>query len=199
MIRHACVQGSPEWLRLRLGIPSASNFHRILTPAKLQLSAGRKQYQIELLTEMILCRPLDEVNTAAMQSGKHFEPHAVAAYEAVTGMETVESGFTTTDDGRVGCSEDRFVGDVGLAEFKCSFTPQNHVARMLYPKEFAAEHWLQVQGQLWINSDRQWCDLVGYCPDTGMDVVIERIYPSEKFARHGNRRSRHSSRSWMIW
>ena len=38
MIIHRCPQRSEEWFRLRLGIPTASNFGRILTAKTMKLS-----------------------------------------------------------------------------------------------------------------------------------------------------------------
>ena len=36
MKRFDCEQGSPEWFALRRGVPTASEFHRIITPVQAQ-------------------------------------------------------------------------------------------------------------------------------------------------------------------
>ena len=38
--RFDLAQGSEAWLAIRLGIPTASEFDRILTPKKLELAAA---------------------------------------------------------------------------------------------------------------------------------------------------------------
>jgi hypothetical protein len=35
---HNCTQGTEEWRKLRAGIPTASEFHKIITPKTGQLS-----------------------------------------------------------------------------------------------------------------------------------------------------------------
>ena len=52
-------QGSTEWIEARLGIPTASGFHRIITPTG-KLSASRDAYEGELLAEWALGRPVTE-------------------------------------------------------------------------------------------------------------------------------------------
>ena len=48
MIELPCQQGSVEWFEARLGIPTASEFSRIVTPTG-KLSAARVTYMGELL------------------------------------------------------------------------------------------------------------------------------------------------------
>jgi YqaJ-like viral recombinase domain len=172
------VQGSEEWLRLRLGKPTASEFSRILTPAKLELAAGRKTYAIELLTEMILDGPLDGVTTPAMLHGKDWEPKARAAYEMQEGVDVEDVGFCTTEDGRVGASPDAFVGEDGSLEIKCPEKPEVHVRYLLNPDYFKSEHNAQVQGQLYVTG-RKWTDLVSYF--MGIPMVKIRIEPDARF------------------
>ena len=60
MKHYRCIQGSAEWLRLRMGKPTASAFEKLITPAKWEPTKGetRRAYQILLLTELILDEPL---------------------------------------------------------------------------------------------------------------------------------------------
>ena len=183
---YTCKQGSPEWLQLRLGMPTASQFDRIITPKKLEATKGetRRRYQIELLTELILGMPLEKVTTEAMQAGKHYEPKARAAYEALRNVdvvdaygnpltESLDAGFCTTDDGTMGYSPDGYVGSDGLIEIKFAFDPTVHVGRLLRPQDLVDEHRIQCLGGMWVTG-RSWCDLVSYAP--GFPLVVERIF-----------------------
>lgn len=178
MIHHACVQGDEQWVRLRLGRPTASEFHRIITPKKWDLAAGRRSYQLELLTEAILDCPLDGALTPAMLHGRDWEPKARAAYEMMQGVEVEPCGFCTTDDGQLGASPDGFIGADGSAEFKCPISPQIHVNYLLHPEEFKDAHWAQVQGQFFV-SGRKWTDLVSYF--MGIPMVCLRVEPHVEF------------------
>ena len=109
-------QGSAQWIAARLGLPTASQFSRILTPRTLKPSASAERYLWELLAERIIGQPANDASTKFMERGKAMEAQAVAFYELQRGVDTRRVGFVTRDDGLVGCSPDRFVGDDGLLE-----------------------------------------------------------------------------------
>lgn len=161
MIVHDVVQGSPEWQQLRAGRPTASNFHKIVTPAKCELSKQADGYMAHLLAERILGYPLDTISTAAMETGREREPEAAACYEFQRGVETIKIGICFTDDGRIGASPDRFVGEDGLLEIKCP-NPGTHVSYLLAGASVSADYKPQVQGQLWITG-RQYIDCMSFC------------------------------------
>lgn len=174
MIRYDVLQGSPEWLAVRLGIPTASNFKRILTPDRLQLSKQASRYMHEKLVEWLFGRPVyDEFETAWMERGHAMEDEARAWYsmEFDATVETV--GFFTSDDGRVGASPDGLVGDDGIIEIK-TLSAVNHVAALLGD---ADDYRLQVQGQLWI-AERKWCDRIYYNPE--LRPVVEHVERDEE-------------------
>src|SRR2546423_1157985 len=103
-------QGSEQWMRLRMGRPTASQCDRIITPGGAP-SKSASAYCNELLCEVMLQRPLEGVTMPWMERGKILEAEAVRYYELVKDVETVPVGFVTTDDGRIGGSPDRLVGD----------------------------------------------------------------------------------------
>lgn len=174
MIHHKVVQGSAEWHALRVGIPTASEFSRIITPAKWEPTKGetRRKYAIELITEQMLGRALDPVTTAAMASGHEWEPRARSAYKMLHGCDVKISGFWTDDAMTYGASPDALVGEDGLLEIKCPQKPELHVANMLHPELFRAEHFVQTQSQLFVTG-RTWTDLVSYFQ--GLPDVTVRI------------------------
>ena len=60
MIVIDCEQGTDEWRQARAGVATASQFGRLVTPAKLLPSKQLYGYAIELAAERILGRPLDD-------------------------------------------------------------------------------------------------------------------------------------------
>jgi len=173
---HNCPQGSDEWLSLRLGIPTASEFDRIITPAKLQLASAAVKYMNLKLAEWMYGAPLEAFVSPWMERGAALEVEAVRYYEMDRGVDTQTVGIIISDDGLVGASPDRLVGDDGLLEMKCP-SLETHVGYMLDPASLAGEYRLQVQGQLWV-CQREWADIMSYYP--GFPAVIFRVQPEER-------------------
>lgn len=178
MIHIPCIQGGQEWNRLRIGLPTASAFERIITAKRWELAAARIKYAEELVTELALDLPLDNVTTQAMQSGHDWEPKARAAYEMQYGVDVEPCGFCTTDDGRIGASPDGFVEADGLLEIKAPFQPQQHMHYLLKPDNLLEEYFVQAQGQLYVTG-RSWTDLISYFG--GFRMVCIRITPHPEF------------------
>lgn len=155
-------QGSDEWLQARIGIPTASQFSRIVTPAKLQLSKQCFDYMCEICAEVILGQPHDATSSQFMQRGSELEEEAITCHAWLSNCEIARVGFCTTDDGLVGCSPDGMIGDDGLIETKCP-AAKTHIGYTLDPDRLVAAYRTQVQGQLWI-TERKWCDLVSWHP-----------------------------------
>jgi hypothetical protein len=175
---HNVEQLSPEWHRLRLSIPTTSEFKRIVTPTG-KLSAQATGYLHRLLAEWILGRELDEdaLETKWMERGRALEPEAVASYEFETERITETVGFITSDDGLIGCSPDRLiVGEPGLLEIKCP-APQTHVGYMLR-RTVDKDYWPQIMGQLYVTG-REWVDIQSYHP--GLPSVIIRVARDEEY------------------
>lgn len=185
MIRYDFEQRSEEWQRARLGIPTSSEFHRIVTP-KGKLSEQSAGYMHVLLAEWMLGAPLPSIETEYMQRGAELEAEAVRAYEFETGLETETVGFITDDAGQIGCSPDRLVqGDSdcaltgtqdGCLEIKCP-AANTHVGHLL-ARQLDEKHAPQTQGQLLITG-RAWVDTVSYYP--GLPTVVIRTKRREDY------------------
>ena len=161
MIRYDMPQGDPEWFAARLGLPTSSQFHRLLSAKTLKPSTGAKGYLHELLAELYLGENQDPSGGSEyMVRGTSLEPEAVRYYEMQRDTECEVVGFCTTDDGMVGCSPDRLVGEDGLLEVKCP-AGKVHIGYLL--GEDAHKHRAQVQGQMWVTG-RAYCDLLIYSP-----------------------------------
>ncbi len=184
MIFYEVQQGTQEWLELRAGKPTSSEFDKIITPGgALSKSAGA--YCNKLLVEVMLGRPLVGVSMPWMERGKEMESEAVKYYELMRDIETVPVGFITTDDGRIGASPDRLVGDKGLLEIKCPTDETHskylaaHIDALLGEKGGVADAYkVQCQGQLFV-SERDWTDIESYYP--GLPEAITRVGRDEKF------------------
>ena len=175
MIRLNMAQGSREWIQARLGIPTASQFHRIISPKTMKPSASAGGYLYELVAERIIGESLDELVTAYMERGAALEDEAVKFYELQRNLDTERVGFCLRDDGRVGCSPDRLVGGDGGLEIKCP-SAKTHVGYLI--GEPQNEYRAQVQGCLWITG-RDWWDWLSFHPD--MPPALIRFRRDEEF------------------
>lgn len=172
-----CEQGSPEWLEYRRGIPTSSEFKRIITPVKGELSSGADGYIFELIAEQYHLGSMDELSgpaTAAMRNGLIMEPEARKWYEFVNGCEVKQVGFVITNCGRFGCSPDGLVVEDGGVEIKCPHG-KTHVEYLLN-KVLPSEYKCQVHGHMAVTG-RAWWDFMSYCP--GLPEFIIRVHRDE--------------------
>jgi len=164
MIHYDVAQGEPEWFSLRIGIPTASEFGKIMTPKTLKLSAQAEEYADAKIAEMMTGQPQTGpmFQTYYMERGQLLEVEAREAYEFTNNVRVTRGGFITDDKGHYGCSPDFLVGDDGMGEIKC-LMPKNHITCLISQK-VQPDHMPQVQGGLWI-SGRKWNDWTMYHPE----------------------------------
>ena len=152
-------QRSEEWFQARCGIPTASQFKRIIT-SQGKPSTSASSYMHELLAEW-LGAEREQFETEWMNRGTEMEPEAKAFYEFETGLDVQEIGFITTLEGMAGCSPDGMTEHKGL-EMKCP-KASTHVKYLLAGK-CPAEYVPQVQGSMWVSGKDEW-DFMSYHPD----------------------------------
>ena len=87
-----CEQGSEEWLQLRRGIATASNFSKIVT-TKGVISTQLRDYAFQLASETITDLQDESYKSADMQRGNDLEPDARNAYQQHTLSLVKEVGF----------------------------------------------------------------------------------------------------------
>lgn len=141
------AQGSREWYGLRMGRPTASNFHRIITP-KGEPSKQAVAYMYRLIAERLLNETLDDDLgfVQYVRDGKEREPQAVATFEFTNELRLEPGGFITSDDGRIGASPDRCLkGMREGVEVKCP-APQTQIRYLLDGP--GDDYRAQVQGHL---------------------------------------------------
>ena len=172
MITYDFEQNSPEWYAARKGIPTASNFSKLIT-SKGEPSKSMPVYANLLAAEMYSDAPLNDFEgNFWTDRGHELEDDAASKYEFLRDVETIKVGFVTDDDKTMGCSPDRLVGDDGMIEIKCLKT-ENYVAAILYYKKnnrCEPKYIPQAQGQIYI-CQREWADMVFYHPTLPMLII----------------------------
>lgn len=178
MIALDMPQGSAAWLAARCGLPTASQFDRLITAAKMQPSTQATGYRNQLLAEWLLGASLDdEVSTQFMRRGEELEEGAFRFYEMRQDLDVQPVGFVLRDDRRAGCSPDGLIGTVGGLELKCP-GPAGHVGYLLDGMD--PKYKAQVQGCLLI-CEREWWDWMSYHPT--LPPVLVRCYRDEPFIK----------------
>lgn len=173
-------QQSDDWYRIRAGLPTASEFAKIIvkpgprggTSGKEQV--GRKKLLWRLAGEIITGEPEEGYSNFAMARGSANEAEARTMYKLITGNDVKQIGFIK--NGNCGCSPDALVGSDGLLELKDA-KPSVQIERLL-DGHLPSEHRAQVQGQLMV-SGRAWVDFMSHArglPPLG-PIRVERDEP----------------------
>ena len=155
MIIHDVQQGCGEWLSLRAGIPTASEFHRLVSPTwKIRTGDGPTTFLCEKLAEAFTGAPLPQTGGfGALEQGTLLEEEGIPWFELEYGP-VQRVGFCTTDDKRIGCSPDALFGDDSGVEMKCP-QAQTHVSYLLagdLPSDYSA----QVHGAMLVTGRPSW-------------------------------------------
>ena len=172
-----CEQQTPEWFQARCGVPSTSNFDKIVT-TKGEPSKQAEKYMFRLAGERITGSQEETYQNQAMQRGCELEAEARSFYELMTGETVEQVGFCLTDDSRAGCSPDGIVGEDGLIEIKCPMMA-THVGYLLDNK-LPTDYFQQTQGQLFVTG-RKWLDFISYYP--AMKPLVIRVERDEEFIK----------------
>ena len=173
---HPAPQGSGEWLLARSTILTASNLSKVLTPAKLEVSAQAGAVARKCAAARVFGVYEDTVSTFAMERGAEMEAEARLAYEMLTGNEMREVGLCITADGLFGASPDglEIAGRCGL-EIKCPALDK--ATENLLTDALPVEYSLQIQAGLFVTGAEAW-DWCSYYP--GLPVKILRVYPDPR-------------------
>lgn len=159
------IQGTPEWLQLRKGRPTASRFSDILT-TKGDVSKSAKGYIRELIGECFAPEFEYWGGNKFTERGTEIEPQARACFAEMTGETVEQVGFVISDDGICGCSPDGLLVDssgvfkAGL-ELKCP-SPKVHVGYVLdgiLPDDYRQ----QVHGSMAVTGLTEW-HFISYFP-----------------------------------
>lgn len=171
-------QKSVAWHEARRGIPTSSQFHRILSAVAMKPSTSQMPYIDELLAETYNGHYYlnDSFVSKDMQNGIDCEPAARLWYAFDRSVDVREVGFCLSDCGRYGCSPDGLVGDEGMIEIKCPKL-ETHI-RYLREGGLPNDYKCQVHGSL-IVTGLKWCDFISYSPSDELDNLVVRVTPDD--------------------
>lgn len=164
-------QNSPEWLQARAGIPTASQFSKILAKGE---GKTRREYLMKVAGEKLTGQPMESFSNEHTERGHTMEAEARDLYAFQTGAALDRVAFIR--NGRAGASPDSLIGTDGGAEIKTKLP--HLLGELILKDEFPPEHKAQVQGTLWI-SKRQWWDIAVYWP--GMPLFVKRVQRDEPY------------------
>lgn len=180
-------QLSPDWLRMRCGIPTASGLEIIMSPPlksgpnKGERRAEYANYLFEKSAEWIRGRMEENYVTPAMDYGNANEALGREDYAVNNECEVLPGGFYVSDElKRFGASPDGRVGDVGLLEIKC-LQPLAH-GRILVSEQVPIEYQWQQIGQLICAPEREWNDFYAFDP-YGLRPFQKRMYREQEKER----------------
>jgi hypothetical protein len=166
-------QGSEDWIKARLGIPTTSEFKSILAKGEGKM---RRTYMMKLLGERFTGEPADNFSNGHMERGKEMEDEARRCYAFMQDQEPARVGFIRNGD--IGCSPDSLIGEDGMVEIK---TKLPHLQlEAIFADRLPPEHKAQVQGQLWV-AEREWCEFVSYWPR--LPLFVKRVYRDEDYIK----------------
>jgi len=171
MIIETFEQGSEEWFQARSGIPTASNFKKIVT-SKGAPSKSAKDYMYQLAGERITGAPMDTFKSAAMDRGTEFEPEARDFLSLTQGEEITEVGICYPDEEKAySCSPDGLGFDIGY-EIKCPLI-HTHV-KYLLDNKLPTAYIQQVQGSMAVTGFDEWVFCSYYPGMQDLTLTIER-------------------------
>ena len=170
-------QGSAEWFEHRRGIPTASNFHKVIASGK---SGGESKQRLEYMRDLAgeqNSRLLTEsYSNIHMERGRIMEAEARELYRLLADDDVRTVGLMRNLI--AAGSPDALVGNNGILEIKTA------MPRVLYPileaDRFPPEHVAQCQGNLWIG-EREWCDLIVFWP--GHKLFKKRVHRNEGYIK----------------
>lgn len=170
-------QNTDEWLRIRMGLPTASVFKTLMT--KTEDKKGRTTLLYKLAGERLCGEPAENYTNSFMERGHAMEDEARQHYSFVRDCEPRRVGFIK--NGKTGCSPDALLGDDGMLEIKTA-SPHILIPMLLKaqtdPKYFPSDHFAQCQGNLMV-AERKWIDLIIYWPK--MKPLIVRAVRDENY------------------
>lgn len=150
------TQSTDEWLKMRLGVITASCAYDLL-PSRTGkgFKQARQTYMDDLIGEICTGQG-KEINARALEWGKSNEISARAAYQFESDEKVQDGGFIYGMDKRVGASPDGIiVGKNKGLELKCPYSTGTHIAFLLHD-ETRPEYLAQVQWSIWVSGFDTW-------------------------------------------
>lgn len=171
IIHKDLVQGTDEWLQIKLGKLTASHAQAIASNGK-----GLDTLCFKKVDELVSGEIEHGYKNADMERGNELEAVARFEYEMQTDNIVEKVGFIELDK-YTGCSPDGLVGEDGGIEIKCPNI------RIFYEYQQSGKvdtgYMWQIQMNLYV-SDRKWWDYVVYNPNFKESLIVKRIERDEE-------------------
>lgn len=167
-------QNTDEWLALRLGKATASQFSCFMANEGKAFGEPAKRYALQLALETLTGRKADHsFSNEHTERGHEQEPVAKMLYEQEHFCTVTNGGFF--DCGDYGDSPDGLVGFDGVIEIKSVIAP-THYANLLRGTFDPAYRW-QLVGHLDC-TEREWVDFISYCSDfpEAQQLLVYRLF-----------------------
>ena len=168
-------QGTQEWIDIRLGKITASNFDKVVTKVG-KPSVSSQSLVNKAVAQLIIGDSEESFTNDTMQRGTDMEGEAFDFVNLILGYEFSKVGFLDSGLG-YGCSPDGFNTEHNMGlELKCplAHTHVGYLAAGTLPKQY----FHQVQGSLLVSGFNKWV-FVSYHPQfPALELVVER---DEKF------------------
>jgi hypothetical protein len=168
-----CEQGTDEWFRVRMGVPTASEFSSVLAKGE---GKTRRSYMLKLAGEVLTGEPTETFSTPAMDRGKAMEDEARSMYAFMNNVDPERVGFIRNGDR--GCSPDSLIGNSAGIEIKTKRS--DLLLDVILRDRVPPEHTAQLQGFLWV-AEREWCDFVAYWPK--LPLFVKRVRRDEAYIK----------------
>lgn len=173
MYFHDVAQNTEEWMALRLGKATCSNFACFMANYGGAFGEPAKKYALQIALEIDTGRKAEYgFSNEHTERGHEQEPVARMLYEGEHFVSVSNGGFF--DCGDYGDSPDGLVGDDGVIEIK-SVTAPTHYATLMRKTFDPAYRW-QLVGHLDCTG-RNWVDFISYCADFREDrqLIVNRL------------------------
>lgn len=177
---HDVQQNTDEWMALRLGKVTCSNFGCFMANYGAAFGEPAKKYALQIALEIDTGRKAEySFSNEHTERGHEQEPVARMLYEQEYFAEVANGGFF--DWGDYGDSPDGRVGEDGVIEIK-SVTAPTHYATLRRGSFDPAYRW-QLVGHLDCTG-RNWVDFISYCADFREDqqLIVHRLYREDCLA-----------------
>lgn len=157
---HDCLQGSDEWLALRVGKVTASELDRLVdTKFEMRTGEGPKTFLYEKAAESFRGQPLPGFSSWETEEGQAMEDDARRWFAAFTTHKVRTVGFVESDDGLFGCSPDGLLDHDGGVEIK---SPQvTNQIRYFLEGRVPPAYLAQIHGSIFATG-RPWWAFVSY-------------------------------------
>jgi hypothetical protein len=182
------IQGSPDWMALRIGRIGGSRVADLLTEGRSGAeSLTRRKYKNEIIREKLTGLKLTTYKTPAMQRGIDLEPLARAWYEVKHNVFVDQVAIVkhpTIKDAQ--CSPDGiiFADKPYLIEIKVP-SPENHLDNILTGGKQLEQYIDQAMWQLACMPEMEFCDIVSFDPEMpdNLKGFVKRIYRDDEYIK----------------